>query len=709
MAPSTRTKPNTRARMQRISTKFTELDVTPNRPGVEHDPLLLNEKEMLPLSEANADERLLDGYEAAESVFDETQQDNTTGASFAWSDAGSTNVTRRSSPVPTDDLPAEELWDFDDEDDEVDKLFASCDSKNQNLPDTMPLVRESQAKQPSLTPAPKVDFSETASSIRRSSPFLTSDARKDLWDFSDTLSSSESPINIAKHNSETEANSPAPSCTSHHLPMDDIYDATPRKTETPQTATQTAVEPKVKMSKTVSVIQGHSTVTTLHHTSESTSQPPLRASAKTKRRQRKAKEPIKFDPLTQEIIDIPKFKKSHPPPKLSIVSALQESAKGSTSPFASAKKTSRKQAPKQVPKQTPKQAPKKKQPRAKQTKKRKPEAEVMPHDAPDTIVLDSSPAQVAVDSPSESPQDLLCVHNDEEMKASQCIRMEDVSDPNDAPEEHQHQLPLVVDELENGPESLPTERTRFKRRKLSRQFSISEKGSPVVTKDAAPMNKADPAISERDSFLTNHANPVTVAQPPSFVRTASNDKLYGQQLDSAVGGIGDKASSRWLRRMDEQKPSLKHSTSTGRNIHDNIMKSFLGAAETLQGLRDPQPKTLVETRNREIEKQIYHTTEQLMIHLDSKKAAAFKIAEVYHTSGVASIAYLKQQCVKDCDNVVETLCKYGAMFEKNLHAAKDAVKLRRLSRARAVTELREVLKVRRLEYSKARLNLGAVL
>jgi hypothetical protein len=98
-----------------------------------------------------------------------------------------------------------------------------------------------------------------------------------------------------------------------------------------------------------------------------------------------------------------------------------------------------------------------------------------------------------------------------------------------------------------------------------------------------------------------------------------------------------------------------------------------------------------------------------MIHLDSKKAAAFKLAKVYYTSGAASIEHLNRQCLQDCGNVVEAFRKHGAFFDKSLQAARDAIEARRLLRARAVMELREVLMARRQEYSKVRLNLGAVL
>ncbi|KAL7894445.1 hypothetical protein HDV63DRAFT_390821 [Trichoderma sp. SZMC 28014] len=64
------------------------------------------------------------------------------------SPGGSTNVTRRSTPALPDDGPIEELWDFDEEDDEALEKLLSQEPKNKNLPDTVPL------KETSLIPGP---------------------------------------------------------------------------------------------------------------------------------------------------------------------------------------------------------------------------------------------------------------------------------------------------------------------------------------------------------------------------------------------------------------------------------------------------------------------------------------------------------------------------------------------------------------------------
>lgn len=97
-----------------------------------------------------------------------------------------------------------------------------------------------------------------------------------------------------------------------------------------------------------------------------------------------------------------------------------------------------------------------------------------------------------------------------------------------------------------------------------------------------------------------------------------------------------------------------------------------------------------------------------MVHLDGKKAAASKIVEAYHAGGTSSITYMQQQCLYDCQRVVATFRRHGALFDKNLQAAKDAIKTRRRARARVVGELDELLKSRNQAYGKAGSNLGAV-
>ncbi|KAL7783581.1 hypothetical protein V8C37DRAFT_397066 [Trichoderma ceciliae] len=579
MAPKARTKPNTRARMQRMPTKFSELDVTPSRPGDKHHSPLLNETGKLPLSQTNADDCPPGGDEAGKSVSDGHQQDVTTADGFAWSEAGSTNITRRSTPVNPDDILAEECWDFDDEDASL-APFSSPSSAKNKLPDTMPLVRENQADEWSHTPRPQIDFSETASTIRRSSPFAIKDASKDLWDFSESFSSrGSSPDTLNNKGQTLTLSATAPSSEPLHLPMEDLYDATPRKLAAP---VEIITEQKGNKPRAIGEIQGHSTDTILQQKPEPTTTS-SQACAKSKKRRQRAKEPIRFDPLTQEIIHVPISKKRTTPARLPIVSALQESARGSSSPFASSQNRPEGRSSKQR-----QQRPK----RGRAAKRSKPEAETAQRNPPDFLVLNSNPSNVVVDSPSVCPKDLPSVEHEETME-NLPIGTSDVSDANKASKHHRHPS-LATNEMDNASESLPTEHRQFKRRRLSRQFSISEKGSPVVTRDAAPINKADPEISELDPFLTGNATQTTAAPLPSFSGTTSSDRRNDQQLDSAFGDIDGKSSSRWLRRMDEQKPQQKRKSSMGPNLHEKIMKSFLGVAEAVQGPEDDGPTSSAE-------------------------------------------------------------------------------------------------------------------
>ncbi|KAM0487131.1 hypothetical protein ACHAPX_000400 [Trichoderma viride] len=615
MVPKLRSMHNTRARVQRAPTKFSELDVTPSRPGEELHPPSKNDKENLPPSQAIADDCFPDDHEIGDPFFDDTQ-DITNMASFAWSDGGSTNVTRRSTPAPPDDCPAEELWDFDDEDDEAFAELLSQDPKNTNLPDTVPL------KESPLTPGPHIDFSETASTVRRSSPFLTSDARKDIWDFSDSQSGSDSPSNAAEPADQTEELSLAPNPRSQHIAMDDIYDVTPKKDAAPAQA-KAAAESKAKKSKTVSVIQDHSTTTAMHSKLETLGQPSSRLSAKNKRPHQKAKEPIQFDPLTQEIVDVPASRKKIPPPKRSIVSAMHESAKALSSPFVGTKKASRKRAPKQ------------KQPKAKPVKKNKPEVEVVQLDSPTVDVLESSPVQIAqADSAQVSP-DLRPVHHESEAMEKQPIFAENISDSKQKQKEYLQQMSLAINDASDELEPLPVERAQLKRRhictedishsrqkqtehphkmsltinnlsddeleqspimcaqpkrrKLSRQISISEKGSPVVTRVAASTRKTGPTMTEQGPFKMENTRPAVAVQRPSFLRTDSGDRLYAQQSDNTLGSGEHNLPSRWLHGLDEQQPRPKDNSSTEKHIHDDIRKSFLQSGEPQRGLQDRRP------------------------------------------------------------------------------------------------------------------------
>lgn len=96
-----------------------------------------------------------------------------------------------------------------------------------------------------------------------------------------------------------------------------------------------------------------------------------------------------------------------------------------------------------------------------------------------------------------------------------------------------------------------------------------------------------------------------------------------------------------------------------------------------------------------------------MLHLEGKKSAASDIVEAYHAGGIASVAYMQQQCLYDCRKVVTAIRRHGALFGKNLQAVKDAIKARKQARIRMAGSLDELLKSQNQVYGRARLSLGA--
>jgi hypothetical protein len=116
-----------------------------------------------------------------------------------------------------------DLWDFSDSLSSIGTIESYDWVK-----DTMHLAREKQAKEPSITPGHQVDFSDSFSStgtiesydwVNRPHASRTRKSGKGAYQ-------GASPLHTAKQSGQTEALSPAPSFASHHVPVDDIYDAT---------------------------------------------------------------------------------------------------------------------------------------------------------------------------------------------------------------------------------------------------------------------------------------------------------------------------------------------------------------------------------------------------------------------------------------------------------------------------------------------------
>ncbi|KAK7403170.1 hypothetical protein QQX98_011074 [Neonectria punicea] len=307
-----------------------------------------------------------------------------------WSEVGS--LTRRSSPLRVADV-GQEIWEFGEKDSI--NPFSSPRPGVGRLPDTMPLppIPPFETK----TQSQGVDFSETASTMRRSSPLAVFDSVSDLWQFQEH-SSPQSGLagSLPTTREPRAAGSNPPASPPVHLPIDEMYDATPpgsqaKKTisalsppakahipqqrfcdPTPPQTSQKGVSTKVtrakkgkKGMKDLLAVEfpsddeeptpcpgkaeppkdEHGLPTTLDEQDLPDTVPLAHDSptapqemARSKKRKQRAKTPIQFDEATQEIREIPRKKKSSAPPRLTIVSALKAAAKASVSPVTSAKK-----------------------------------------------------------------------------------------------------------------------------------------------------------------------------------------------------------------------------------------------------------------------------------------------------------------------------------------------------------------------------------
>ncbi|KAK5988563.1 hypothetical protein PT974_10047 [Cladobotryum mycophilum] len=238
MASQTRTRLNKRKRPLKSRPQFQELDTTPtNRHLHSVDEFLMRHQRFTSDANQKAPSDMLDPelddidlLSLEVNIKSQITQDK----AFPESDTGS--LTRRSSPVHPGETP-KSIWQF--EDDESFSPFSSPKVNTETLPDTAPLPTAAQvAVQQSPQKDHQVDFSETASTIRRSSPFGFGDTLKELWDFR----KSPSPLSVAAFsnihaNAENLADTtliPSTGASPHHLPMAELYDATPHSMKPPR-------------------------------------------------------------------------------------------------------------------------------------------------------------------------------------------------------------------------------------------------------------------------------------------------------------------------------------------------------------------------------------------------------------------------------------------------------------------------------------------
>ncbi|KAF3076200.1 hypothetical protein CFAM422_001539 [Trichoderma lentiforme] len=652
MAPRLRAKPNTHARMQRCSTQFNELDVTPSR---------LEDKAQHPKTN-KTDSSPNDSNAGAINVV----KDDQLVQSFAWSDGGSTtNNTRRSSPADLGDLSTDDVWDFE----ESLAPFSSPSSEKNQLPDTIPLVSAEQDDQ-ERTPMKRVDFSETASTIYRSSSFVGGNEPKDIWNFDDSLSDS-SPV--------SETSKKMPTLSSDHLPADELYEFTPKKAAPPA-----QVAPKPNGSQPV----------VNDETKSCSSKPSLQP--KEKKQRPKAKKPIRFDSLTQEILEEPiskKKKKQPAPARLAIVNALRESAKASSSPVAGSEK--------------PK--PKCKRPQKKTVKPEMPPGPLNPLKprAEGVITFIDSPVQPVAESPSEYLPELPSTREGEDSRCALSASSGDDLTAIQEPNQHRR-VPAAFDRQDNTlDESVATfaEQHGAKRRCLSRQFSVSEKGSPVVVNDAILLENIQSVPVKSHPPMGGDPELSTATQSSSFLRSTSSGKKIEQQHSSAFGDIHGKSSSQWLRRVSDKAPVPKRKPSIGKKLHDEIMKSFLGQTEAEQEPREPEAKSAPAASPNHVEIQIRHAVNQLIARLDNKKKEIFDVVETYQKNGQDSVLHLRQQCLQDSSILVQTLHSDNGLFGQKLRSTTESIQAHGLARAKSALELDSEVQSRHQSYDRTRQSL----
>ncbi|KAM6485928.1 hypothetical protein HDV62DRAFT_262726 [Trichoderma sp. SZMC 28011] len=661
MAPRLRAKPNTHARMQRCSTQFNELDVTPSRPEDKAQHLKTNKTDSSP-NDSNTGAIHVD-------------KDDQPAKSFAWSDGGSTtNNTRRSSPADLGELSNDDVWDFE----ESLAPFSSPTSEKNNLPDTIPLASAEQ-DDPSYTPTKKVDFSETASTIYRSSSFVGGNEPKDIWNFDDSPTDSSPAPETSKQ---------MPTISPNHLPADELYDLTPKKA-VPTPAAAASMPAVAKPTDSQPVVNDE--------TKSGSSKPTLQP--KEKKQRPKAKKPIRFDSLTQEILEepIPKKRKKQPAPaRLPIVNALRESAKASSSPVASSEK--------------PK--PKRKRPQ----KKVKPEIPPVPQNPPQPraegiITFIDSPVQPVAESPSEYLPELPSTRKSDDSIGSLSASSGDDFTAIQEPKQQHRRVPAAIDRQDNAlneSSAISAEEHGAKRRRLSRQFSVSEKGSPVVVNNTVLPETIQPVPVKPHPPMSGGPELSTATQSSSFLRGTSSGKHIEQQHSSAFGDINGKSSSQWLRRVSDKAPVPKCKPSIGKKLHDEIMKSFLGQTEAEQEPQEPEAKSASAASPNHVETQIRKAVDQLIARLDGKKDEIFNIVNTYRTSGQDSVQHLKQQCLKDSGLLVQDLHSDSGLFGQKLRSTTEAIQAHGLARAKSALELDSVVQSRHQAYDRTRHSLRSL-
>ncbi|KAJ4011580.1 hypothetical protein NW752_008586 [Fusarium irregulare] len=321
--PTTRKggKPNQRARIQSQSLQIGQLETTPTNRHLQSrrvddkpDPPSAQQP---PQASANEYEDKIDDADLM------VLNDELDVSKAFWSEAASTH---RSTPAPEAGRAH-----FDSPSSVIDD-FLSLRSGSGKLPSTQPLPSQLVAR----PEANIYDFSETATTARRSSPVqphntLSQVALDRAWEYPKNNTVPELPGIIPDSYQVPELDA------MKHLPENELYDATPASEEELQDAQE---PPQVTMK----------------------SKPPQMAGAKrTTKGVKKAKAALEFDEKTQQVIE-PQRKSPNQSGHMTMVESMRQAHAASVSPLESTKKSTpkprKKPSPRAVTKAAPKAAPK---------------------------------------------------------------------------------------------------------------------------------------------------------------------------------------------------------------------------------------------------------------------------------------------------------------------------------------------------------------
>ncbi|RMJ11698.1 hypothetical protein CDV36_008653 [Fusarium kuroshium] len=336
---------------------------------------------------------------------------------FSWSDTGS---IRPSSPLGGGET-LKEIWQFDNQGSLIDAF--SSPKSGQGIPKTQPLTQslKAQLEESPNQPVVVVDFSETASTGRRSSPFPSQIATEESWELlmnkpllastiPDSLQLPEMPID-------------PPEKPLEHLPADELYDATPprpsaqrpvspppQRPQAPRKSVkhdQDPAPPQPKKTKrgpnppargskrglaqlieetdlvkdeevsvslpdlpkpretrrkgnNTSAVQAKGPAEDKQATPQAQDDPSAGQGQKGKKRKQRAKTPIEFDKDTQAIREAPNLKKVEPVRMKLVDAMIASSSPGVSAGKKAAPKATRKAAPKSTSKPATRKAPPKK-------------------------------------------------------------------------------------------------------------------------------------------------------------------------------------------------------------------------------------------------------------------------------------------------------------------------------------------------------------